>query len=99
MTLVDMPVPALRFSVIHAATSFSSSGNAADQPRRACLFRGVFSSFSRCERQRCTQVSSILNCFQAARFPFSTAYATTRSLKDPVYDGLGEPLSDMMTIN
>jgi len=99
MTLVDTPVPALRFSVIHAATSFSSSGNAADQPRRARLFRGVFSSFSRCERQRRTQLSFILNCFPAARFPFSTAYATTRSLKDAVYDALGEPLPDMMTIN
>ena len=94
--LVDTPVPALRFSVIHSATSFSSSGNAAERPRRARLLRGVSNSFS---RQRRTQLSSTLNCFPAARFPLSVAKANTLSLKDAVYDALGEPLSDMMLLN
>ena len=97
--LVDTPVPALRFSVIHSATSFSSSGNEAERPGRARLLRGVSNSFSRCDRQRRTQLSSTLNCFPAAPFPLSVAKANTLSLKDAVYDALGEPLSDMMLLN
>lgn len=42
------------------------------------------------------QLSSIENCFPAARFPWSTAYAMTSNLKAAMYDALGEPLSDMI---
>ena len=77
--LLDMPVPALCFLMIHSVTSFSSSENAVERPHRARFLRGVSNSFSRFDRQGRTQLSSTLNCFPAARFPLSEAKANTLS--------------------
>ena len=96
MTLVDTPIPPWRFSVIHAATSFSMSGKAARRKRSARLFRGMFLRRSRCDLHRRMQLSSIENCLPAARLPWLTAYAITHSLNAAVYEVLGEPLSDMI---